>query len=399
MQVDSLAFAGFVLAVAAGYHLAPARLGPAWLLAASYAFCATWSWTAAATLGLSTLATWAIAPRVRAGEGVRRPALAAGVAANLAGLALWKWARAWDPALEPLAASPAAALFVPVGISFYALQAIAYLLDVARGQLPPERDLVRFALYLAWFPKLLAGPIERARPFLAQLARPAVVDDEALARSAALVAVGAVRKTVLADPLLRMIPAAVFTRPAAAAGHAAWLLAYAVALYDDVAGYTSIVRGASLLFGLELSPNFACPFFARSFTEFWNRWHITLSQYMRDVLFSPLSKFLVRLVGPAHANHAIALAITVVFLLVGVWHGVGWNFAAYGAVHALGVVVNHYYTIGLKKWLGRDGFKAYNASAGIRAVAVVLTFCYCAASLIFFANSFADIKEIFASLR
>src|SRR5581483_10301173 len=250
-------------------------------------------------------------------------------------LALWKWARAWDPALEPLAASPAAALFVPVGISFYALQAIAYLRDVARGQLPPERDLVRFALYLAWFPKLLAGPIERARPFLAQLARPAVVDDEALARSAALVAVGAVRKTVLADPLLRMIPAAVFTRPAAAAGHAAWLLAYAVALYDDVAGYTSIVRGASLLFGLELSPNFACPFFARSFTEFWNRWHITLSTWLRDYVYLPLSRALLRRNLRRRNVPNLLLPPMAAMLASGLWHGPGPRMPGWGALHGV----------------------------------------------------------------
>jgi D-alanyl-lipoteichoic acid acyltransferase DltB (MBOAT superfamily) len=103
--------------------------------------------------------------------------------------------------------------------------------------------------------------------------------------------------------------------------------------------------------------------------------------------------------GIALADHAIALTITIVFLLVGIWHGAGWNFAAYGAVHALGVVANHYYTIFLKKKLGREKFKAYNENRWIRAVAVVCTFCYCGASLIFFANTFPQIKEILATLR
>jgi len=120
---------------------------------------------------------------------------------------------------------------------------------------------------------------------------------------------------------------------------------------------------------------------------------------MRDVVFSPLSKYLVSKMGIKLADHAIALTITIVFLLVGIWHGAGWNFAAYGAVHALGVVANHYYTIFLKKRLGRERFKAYNENRWIRAAAVAGTFCYCGASLIFFANTFPQIREVFSLLR
>jgi D-alanyl-lipoteichoic acid acyltransferase DltB (MBOAT superfamily) len=124
-----------------------------------------------------------------------------------------------------------------------------------------------------------------------------------------------------------------------------------------------------------------------------------IPRYRRDVVFAPLSKFFARLFGPAHINHAIALTIVVVFLLIGIWHGVGWNFAAYGAAHALGVVTNHYYTIYLKKKLGRAGFKAYNENRWIRAIAVALTFCYCAATLFLFANTFPEMKGIFSMMR
>jgi D-alanyl-lipoteichoic acid acyltransferase DltB (MBOAT superfamily) len=157
--------------------------------------------------------------------------------------------------------------------------------------------------------------------------------------------------------------------------------------------------GAAALIGIPVPENFDNPFAARNVKDFWNRWHITLSVWMRDVVFSPLSKFLVGKFGIKLADHAIALTITIVFLLVGIWHGAGWNFAAYGAVHALGVVANHYYTIFLKKKLGRERFKAYNENRWIRAVAVAGTFCYCGASLIFFANTFPQIREIFAILR
>jgi len=177
------------------------------------------------------------------------------------------------------------------------------------------------------------------------------------------------------------------------------ILFYYLYLYCNFSGFCDMAIGAAGLIGIPVPENFNNPFAARNVKDFWNRWHMTLSHYMRDVVFSPLSKFFAHLLGHKLVDHAIALTIVVVFLLVGIWHGAGWNFAAYGAVHALGVVTNHYYTIGLKKWLGRDGMRAYNANPWIHAVAVVLTFCYCAASLIFFANTFPEIGEIFSMMR
>ncbi len=133
--------------------------------------------------------------------------------------------------------------------------------------------------------------------------------------------------------------------------------------------------------------------------EFWNRWHISLSQYMRDVCFSPLSKYLARVLGPANVNHAIALTIMVVFLLIGLWHGTGWNYLMFGFLNGVGVIVTHYYTIGLKKWLGRDGFKAYNSNRWIYAAAAVITFCYFSMTLFFFANTPEQMKAIWSILR
>jgi D-alanyl-lipoteichoic acid acyltransferase DltB (MBOAT superfamily) len=177
------------------------------------------------------------------------------------------------------------------------------------------------------------------------------------------------------------------------------ILFFYLYLYCNFSGFCDMAIGAAGLIGIPVPENFENPFAARNVRDFWNRWHITLSQYMRDVAFAPISKFFARLLGPANVNHAIALTIVVIFLLIGIWHGAGWNYAAYGAVHALGVVTNHYYTIGLKKWLGREGFKAYNSNPWIHAVAVALTFCYCAASLFLFANTFPEMKEILSSLR
>ena len=177
------------------------------------------------------------------------------------------------------------------------------------------------------------------------------------------------------------------------------MLFFYLYLYCNFSGFCDMAIGVAGLIGIPVPENFNNPFAARNVKDFWNRWHITLSTWMRDVVFSPLSKFLVHIMGVRLADHAIALTIAIVFLLVGVWHGVGWNFAVLGLIHAFGVVTNHYYTIFLKRKLGRERFKAYNENPWIRAVAVALTFCYCGASMIFFANTLPQIKDILESLR
>ena len=174
---------------------------------------------------------------------------------------------------------------------------------------------------------------------------------------------------------------------------------YYLFLYCNFSGFCDMAIGMSGLIGIPVQENFDNPMAARNMKDFWNRWHITLSQWMRDIVFAPLSKFLVRLMGPPTANHAIAITITVVFLLVGIWHGTGWNFVLFGTAQALGVVTVHYYTIGLKKWLGREGFKAYNENRLIHAVAVGMTFAYFSVTTLFFANTLPQIKAIFYTLR
>ena len=174
---------------------------------------------------------------------------------------------------------------------------------------------------------------------------------------------------------------------------------YYLFLYCNFSGFCDMAIGAAALIGIPVPENFEDPFAARNMREFWNRWHITLSQWMRDVVFAPLSKYLVRIAGPANANHAVAVAIAIVFFLIGVWHGVGWNYALFGVAQSLGVVTVHYYTIFLKKRLGRDGFKAYNENRWIRAAAVTVTFCYYAATLFLFANTVPEMKQIIGVLR
>jgi D-alanyl-lipoteichoic acid acyltransferase DltB (MBOAT superfamily) len=285
-----------------------------------------------------------------------------------------------------------------VGISYLAFRSSHLVLEVRNGTVPMP-GLCRYLGFCFFLPTMPVGPINpysnHCRGFDAE--PPAIPVDRALLR----ILVGLVKFKFLGSLCSQLGYAHLLFDD----HYHHWIdlvvavIFYYLFLYCNFSGFCDMAIGAAGLIGIPVAENFDSPFAARNVKDFWNRWHITLSHYMRDVLFSPLSKFFVRLAGPANANHAIALTIAIVFLLVGMWHGVGWNFAAFGAAHALGVVANHYYTIWLKKRLGRDGFKAYNANPWIKAVAVSLAFCYCAATLLFFANTFPELKQIFALLR
>ncbi len=341
-------FAGFVLLVLAVYYLLPRRPQNYWLLLVSYLFYLTWAWEFGAALLALTLVNYALGRRLQAAGRWQRSWLWAGIGFNLLALAFFKYNDFFVPKILSLLGrldlqieAGGLNILMPIGLSFLALQAISYLIDVARGRLEASTDPVDFALYLAYFPKLLSGPIERARTFLPVLAQERVVDNAALARSLGLILVGLARKMVIADSLARMIPSQVFEPPIHTGAPALtyWLLAYAFYIYNDFAGYTSIMRGVSGLFGIQLSPNFRQPYFARSFTEFWNRWHISFSHWLRDYIYFPLSRALRRkFPKPEHPLNVI-LPPVVTMLASGLWHGAAWPMLVWGGLHGVYQVV------------------------------------------------------------
>jgi len=285
-----------------------------------------------------------------------------------------------------------------IGISYLAFRCSRLVLEVRNGAVkrPNFLEYLNFAFFL---PTMPVGPINSYANFRRGFeATPYAVP---VGRAALRILVGAVKYQFLGNLCNQLTYSGLLfdDHPHPWMDLPVAMLFFYLYLYLNFSGFCDMAIGAAALIGIPVPENFDNPFAARNVKDFWNRWHITLSVWMRDVVFSPLSKYFVGKFGIKLADHAIALTITIVFLLVGVWHGAGWNFAAYGAVHALGVVANHYYTIFLKKKLGRDGFKAYNENRWIRAAAVVSTFCYCGASLIFFANTFPQIKEIFSILQ
>jgi D-alanyl-lipoteichoic acid acyltransferase DltB (MBOAT superfamily) len=287
-----------------------------------------------------------------------------------------------------------------IGISYFAFRTSYLALEVRNGQVAMP-TLGRYLGFCFFAPTMAVGPINRYATFKQSLDGPRGVATPLAARAALRLLVGAVKYRFLAGILDQLTYTGLLLD-----GHPHhWVdlgvaaVAYYLYLYCNFSGFCDMAIGAAGLIGIGVEENFRNPFAARNVRDFWNRWHITLSIYMRDVVFTPASKYLTGALGAGAANHAAAISIVAVFVLIGLWHGPGWNFVAFGAMHALGVVVTHYYTLWLKRRLGRDRFSTYNNDPWIRAAAVATTFVFVTATFFLFANSFADMGRILATLR
>jgi D-alanyl-lipoteichoic acid acyltransferase DltB (MBOAT superfamily) len=277
----------------------------------------------------------------------RRLALTLGVGFNLLILCFWKY--------TPLLIETAATLFgwsirleavasgnwvVPMGISFYAFTGIAYMADVYRGTVPAETSLWRYSLYTSFFPHLVAGPILRPREFLAHL-RPSEMPTRPLdaAEGAFLIGRGFFKKLVLADSIALAIDpffAHVSDQSTAGVWALPYIYLYALQIYFDFSGYTDIARGLGLWFGFRWPDNFNWPYLATSIQDFWRRWHMTLSRFLRDYLYIPLG-------GNRGGPWRVALSLMITMLLGGLWHGASWSFMLWGGLHGLFLIINRWW--------------------------------------------------------
>jgi D-alanyl-lipoteichoic acid acyltransferase DltB (MBOAT superfamily) len=286
-----------------------------------------------------------------------------------------------------------------IGFSYLAFRASYLALEVRNG-LAPVPTFWQYLGFCFFAPILAVGPISRYSTFRAGVDNAPTTVPPA-ARAVLRLIVGAVKYQVLAGVFNQLTYSGLLLD-----GHPHhWVdlpvsaIAYYLYLFCNFSGFCDMAIGAAGLIGIPVEENFRSPLTARSIRDFWNRWHITLSTYMRDVVFTPASKALAARFGPQNTNHATAVSIALVFLLIGLWHGFAWHFVAFGAMHAVGVVTNHYYTLFLRKRLGKDGLAAYNRNPWIRRVAVAVTFVYVSASFFLFANTFPQMREILAGIR
>lgn len=355
MEITSFHFLLFVLGVLIAYHLLPHRAQNIWLLIASYIFYMIWSWKFALLLFGATIFHFELAKRLRK-DGRGRPVLLwLGLGVNIILFMIFKASSFYFYRLVALVDQMgiqiglvSLQIIIPLGLSYYVLQNISYLVDVYRGQIPASANRVDFALYLAYFPKMVAGPIERARTFLPILAHPRRVDNQALTRSLVLILIGLTRKLLIADLLFAHLPwglvvgePGVFSKMELIS----WLIVYSFGLYNDFAGYTSIVRGVSGLFGIELSANFNTPYFSKNVTEFWNRWHITLSQWLRDYIFFPVNRVLARRFTNRNGWQTLVIPPMLTMLVSGLWHSPNWQMLLWGALHGFYLVAERLFAL------------------------------------------------------
>ena len=332
-----------VLAVSWALMSRPALWKP-FIVAASYTFYGAASWRFCLLLAAVTLGNQAGARLIARTDDSRRRRwiLGATVALDVAALAVFKYygffVENLDRALDgaglgmPL---PLLTIALPVGVSFFTFQAISYVVDVKRRQVEPA-STIDVAIYLSFFPHLVAGPIVRAREFLPQLAAPRDPTRVAVGSGLALIGLGLVKKVVIADHLARSVVDPVFAVPEAYAAPDVALASYAYTaqIYCDFSGYTDMAIGLALLMGYVFPQNFRSPYRATGFRDFWRRWHMTLSRFLRDFIYIPLG-------GSRGGRLFTYRNLMITMLLGGLWHGAAWPFVLWGAFHGAGLVAEH----------------------------------------------------------
>lgn len=337
MLFNSWEFVAFFAAVIS-ISLCLPRHGTLWklfIVGASCYFYGQWNWKYLGLIALTATIDFAIARRFVTSV---RPAvlIAISVTCNLGVLAIFKYANFAIASINSVGAQMSAPLtltpldlVLPVGISFYTFQNMSYTLDVYRGELQARKSVLDYALFTTFFPQLLAGPIVRASEFFSQLDHPEPVSAQEVRYAIVLIALGYVKKVVFADNLA-VHADAVFLSPA---GAGAWqtllsIYAFAFQIYFDFSGYTDIAIGLALLLGLRFPKNFDYPYAAASFQEFWRRWHMTLSRWLRDYLYISLG-------GNRYGPGRTMSNLMITMVLGGLWHGASWTFVIWGGLHGL----------------------------------------------------------------
>src|SRR5271155_1315314 len=386
MLFPTSGFLLFFVAVAAAMMLLETRFTAkkAVLVIASYWFYAQWDWRFCFLLGFSTTPSYAAGGLIgaSASRDRRRLVLGIAVAFHLGLLGVFKYLDFFVLSANQLAGLlglqhelPFFEVLLPVGISFFTFHGISYVVDVYRGDVAVCRNPIDMALYMSFFPQLIAGPIVRAAYFLPQLARPS---PEAIPIAPALLLIlgGLFKKVVIANYLATGLVDPVFAAPTSY-GAPDLLLAvygYAVQIYCDFSAYTDIAIALAALLGFRFPANFNQPYRAERLREFWQRWHISLSTWLRDYLYKPLGG---NRQGPFKANRNLMVTM----LLGGIWHGAAWKFVMWGALHGGGLAVERM----LEPWLGRH---SQHKAARIAAIVIVFHFV-CLAWIFFRAEDFA----------
>jgi alginate O-acetyltransferase complex protein AlgI len=400
MLFNSLLFLVFFTAVAILYWALPGKFRWILLIAASFFFYGVFIPEYTVILAVSVLMNYGFGLWIgNTGENKqRRRLLVWGIILNVAMLAAFKYANSLLPHLT--SREGPGGWIMPLGISFFTFTNLSYLIEVKRRRWKPERHLGYFTVFVTFFPKLIQGPIERPQTFMTQVREARVFDYDRAVSGLRLMLWGFFKKLVIADRLGVAVDA-VYGHPQNQSGFVILIATvfYAVQIYADFSGYIDIARGAAKLLGFELSRNFNIPYAAKSIKDFWTRWHITLSNWLRDYIFLPLAFSISRRLKRDHylgirTDQIIySIAISITFVLCGIWHGVGWTFLLWGMLYALYLVIGHLSEKPKKRLYRKTGFSNIKWLYNTFQVIVTFTLVTAAWSL-FRAKDLHDFSEI-----
>jgi alginate O-acetyltransferase complex protein AlgI len=355
MWFDTPAYALFLVLVVAIYWRLPHKAQNSFLLASSYFFYGWWDYRFLVLMIASTTVDFFIAREIQRSSqlATRRGLLIGSLAVNFAILGFFKYFNFFTDSANHLlgvlglsVAAPLLKIILPPGISFYTFQEVAYIVDVYKGKLKAADSYVDYALFISLFPHLIAGPIQRPNHLLPQVQDKRVFDSERFFDGALLILSGLFRKCVIADNCALLANAAFSgnfgapTLPIAALG----TYAFAWQIYGDFSGYSDIARGSAQLMGFHFMVNFRQPYLARSIQDFWRRWHISLSTWLRDYLYIPLG-------GSAEPGRKTYQNLLLTMLLGGLWHGANWTFVLWGWLHGAALAVERH--IRTEAWFPR----------------------------------------------
>ncbi len=402
MNFHSFEFFVFLLLVLGLHHVLPRPQRRWLLLAASYWFYGAWDWRFLGLILLSTTLDWWLALRI---EDERTPSrrrrwIVLSVVANLGILGVFKYTDFFLAGFCALTgADPNAWLLhivLPPGISFFTFQSMSYTIDVYRSHVPARRSFADFALFVAFFPQLVAGPIVKANEFFPGYDAWQPPRDRDLQRAVTLILVGLVQKTVFADNLAPIVDAWFGTASTEGLMHTCpgflpaltGVLAFGLQIFFDFAGYSNIAIGTALLFGYHFPINFRRPYLAANVAEFWHRWHISLSTWLREYLYIPLG-------GNRHGPFCTQRNLMLTMLLGGLWHGASMNFVAWGFLHGLYLAVHRQWRARVVPRLG----ERLVGSAPYRLASWLLTLAAVGVAWVFFrARSFDDARFVLEQL-
>jgi D-alanyl-lipoteichoic acid acyltransferase DltB (MBOAT superfamily) len=418
MTFNSISFLIFFPVVTLVYFWLPHRIRRIWLLAASYYFYMCWNVRYAVLMALSTLITYAGGLLIGRSQAIedetrrrrrKRLWLALCMVSNLGILFVFKYfyfaLGFLNTLLSPFSieiVQPGFTLLLPVGISFYTLQALGYAMDVYNGAIQPEKNVGRYALFVSFFPQLVAGPIERSKNLLSQMYERHFFNYDRVKSGLLLMLWGYFQKLVIADRVAVFVTSA-YSGYANQSGLVLVIatLLFAVQIYCDFAGYTYIAIGAAQVMGFRLRDNFRQPYFAASMQAYWSRWHISLSTWLGDYIFTPLvwSRWTSRLpiIGKRIHKPPKYASLMVTFLISGLWHGANWTFVIWGGLHGVFQVMGGVLAKPRAKLYKK--LKVDKTTLSFRFGQILTTFLLVCFSYIFFrANSVAAAFAIIARI-